>query len=105
MSFSGMDIESVEGLSAQMRSQASAIAGVIDVVDGAASGLQEVWSGDDLEAFVNTWRQAHRPNAVQLASSLGTWANGLSGQIDQQQNASGGAAGAAAGLSGVAGAL
>lgn len=87
MSFSGMDVDEVENLAAQLELEAKAVAMVVSVVDRCVGGLLGVWEGDDVHLFNGQWTQSHRPKAGLAADELA----GLVAQLRQQAHAQRGA--------------
>ena len=87
MSFSGMDVDEVENLAAQLELEAKAVAMVVSVVDRCIGGLLGVWEGDDVHLFNGQWTQSHRPKAGLAADELA----GLVAQLRQQAQAQRGA--------------
>ncbi|MCU1678565.1 MAG: hypothetical protein JWM93_3323 [Frankiales bacterium] len=61
MALTGMDIEAVNGLGQQLKTQAEALNAIIGEIDGLVRHAQDVWKGNDATQFAGWWQDQHRP--------------------------------------------
>jgi len=74
----GMDVDAVEQLSRDLKTQAGEIHSVISAVDRLINQMQDIWKGQDSVQFAGWWRDQHRPaldRARQAIEGLGTSAH------------------------------
>ncbi len=86
MPITGMDIEGVRQLAAQMDNNAAQIEQLRDALKGALESTE--WIGPDRERFVSDWDGAFMPQLTTVANSLRDTANAARSNADQQEQAS-----------------
>jgi WXG100 family type VII secretion target len=86
MAMIGLDVEAVEQLSANLKSQGGAIDGVINAIDGLVNQIPSIWKGADAEQFITWWTGQHKPALIQVrdhVNGLGDSAhNNAQAQVD-----------------------
>ena len=87
MTFLGMDVDAVDGLTNQIQTQVDRLNGVINLVDNSVQTLSSLWYGGDLEHFQANW-YSQRPMAQAVAADLAAAVGHLQAEIGQQRAAS-----------------
>jgi uncharacterized protein YukE len=85
-----MDVPAVRNLADQLDAQANRVSHVVGLVDGVVAVLAEVWRGDSMHVFSDSWHASHRPNATAVFQDLHGWVTRLRAQADEQERVSGG---------------
>jgi WXG100 family type VII secretion target len=84
--FSGMDIETVEQLAAQLKGKANEIDGLMGSIDALIEQLQAVWKGQDAIMFRDWWVSQHRPNLMHAREAIdGLGQSALNNASEQRQ--------------------
>ncbi len=86
MPITGMDIEGVRQLAAQMDNNAAQIEQLIGTLNGALESTE--WIGPDRERFVGDWHGTFMPQLTTVANSLRDTANAARANADQQEQTS-----------------
>ncbi len=86
MPITGMNIEGVRQLAAQMDNNAGQIEQLMGALNGALESTE--WIGPDRERFVGDWQNTFMPQLTAVANSLRDTANAARGNADQQEQAS-----------------
>ena len=86
MSFTGLDIGQVRSLSAQMRSKADEIEGIMGELTSALSGTP--WVGPDRQKFEGDWDSQYCTALRNVAEGLRSAAQAAEGNATQQEQAS-----------------
>ncbi|KGH45247.1 hypothetical protein IN07_18430 [Modestobacter caceresii] len=86
MPITGMDIDGVRQLAAQMDNNAAQIEQLIGTLNGALESTE--WIGPDRERFVGDWHGTFMPQLTTVANSLRDTANAARSNADQQEQAS-----------------
>ena len=84
----GMDVEAVEAVSKQLKTQAQQIGTLVGSIDKIVNGLTGVWEGPDANTFVTNWWPQHKKellNAQAQIDGLGTSAHN---NAQEQRNVS-----------------
>lgn len=61
MAFEGMDVDQVNSIGNQLKSQGDAIDQVISAINGLVGQLPGIWQGKDATEFESWWNTQHKP--------------------------------------------
>jgi uncharacterized protein YukE len=84
----GMDVEAVEGVSKQLKSQASQIGALVGSIDKMVSGLTGVWDGPDAHTFVSQWWPEHKKQLLNAQSQIDGLGQSAWNNAQEQRNVS-----------------
>jgi uncharacterized protein YukE len=67
----GMDVDAVEAVSKQLKTQAQQIGTLVASIDKIVNGLTGVWDGPDAHTFVTNWWPQHKKELLTAQTRLG----------------------------------
>lgn len=86
----GMDVDQVQQLSKDLRSQAERIEDVSLRIDDLIQRMGGIWRGTDAEQFADWWSSQHRPAVRAVHDAIEGLAQSAANNADDQARASGG---------------
>jgi uncharacterized protein YukE len=93
----GMDVEVVEGLGRQLKSQAQQIQSVTAQIEGLVNQASAVWDGSDAQDFRQWWVAEHKPKLINLQQAIdGLGTSAINNAQEQRQASSGSSSGSSA---------
>lgn len=85
----GMDVDAVEGVSKQLKSQAQQIGTLVASIDKIVNGLHGIWDGKDAETFVNSWWPQHKKELLNAQTAIDGLGNSAANNAREQRDVSG----------------
>lgn len=81
----GMNADAVEQIGNQLKSQADAINGIINQINGLVNNMQQNWWGPDAQTFCNDWWPQHRTELTNVGHNIqGLGQSALNNAHDQR---------------------
>jgi uncharacterized protein YukE len=84
----GMDVEAVEGVSNQLKTQAGQIGALVVAIDRLVSGLTGVWDGPDAHAFVSQAWPEHKKQLMNAQTQIEILGKSAATNAQQQREVS-----------------
>lgn len=66
----GMDVDAVEVVSKQLKTQAQNIGTLVASIDKMVNGLTGIWDGQDAHAFVTSWWPQHKKELLTAQTQI-----------------------------------
>lgn len=84
----GMDVDAVEGVSRQLKTQADSIGSLVSGIDRIVSGLTSVWDGPDAHSFVTDWWPQHKKELLNAQTQISGLGQSAWNNAQEQRNVS-----------------
>ena len=82
----GMEVDVVEGLGRQLKSQAQQIQSVISQIENLVNQAVSSWDGKDSQVFHQWWTGEHKPNLTKLQHAIdGLGTSAINNASEQRQ--------------------
>ena len=84
----GMDVDAVEAVSKQLKTQAQQIGTLVASIDKIVNGLTGVWDGPDAHTFVTNWWPQHKKELMNAQTQIDGLGQSAHNNAQEQRNVS-----------------
>jgi len=85
----GMNVEVVEQLGRQLKTQAANIGSMINQINGMVGTMEQNWWGQDAQTFCHDWWPQHRAQLVNIQHAIDGLGQSALNNAGEQRNVSG----------------
>lgn len=88
MAIIGLDVEAVQQLSRDLKTQGTELDQVITSINSLVSSIPSIWQGKDSTEFINWWESQHKPALTQVRDHVNGLGDSAMANATAQQDVS-----------------